>query len=133
MTPNLDTAKFNDLINAVVVLDPQLRKRCRVSLCIVDAVRSIGAQYGNVVVPVFRKVSKELGVQKPTVPVGEPIGADPLPVTRLVDLSVDELMRSANWQNTSTKGGSGKRRDATPCAQFPFDRIKKKEIVNVDT
>lgn len=35
----------------------------------------------------------------------EPLVADPLPLARLVDLTVDELILFTNWQNTSTRGG----------------------------
>lgn len=105
--PNLDAAKFWEVVNAVVALDPQTRERrwVSLSLCIVDAVWSIGAHYDNVVVPLVRNLAKEYGVGQPTVPMSESVGADPLPLTRLSDLSVDELIRSTNWQNTSTRGG----------------------------
>ncbi|MCU1695836.1 MAG: hypothetical protein JWR34_1899 [Mycobacterium sp.] len=95
------------LVNAVAALDPQPREQrwVSLSLCIVDAVWSIGAHYDNVVVPLVRNLATEFGVEQPTVPMSEPIGADPLPLTRLADLSVDELIRSTNLQNTSTRGG----------------------------
>lgn len=106
-TPNPDTEKLDELVNAVVALDPQPRKRRWVSLSlgIVDAVWSIGAHYDNVVVPLVRNLAKEFGVEHATVPMSEPINADPLPIARLADLSIDELIRSTNWQNTSTRGG----------------------------
>ena len=66
---------------------------------------SIGAHYDNVVVPLVRNLAKEFGVEQPTVPMSQPIDADPLPLTRLADVSVDELIRLTNWQNTSTRGG----------------------------
>jgi hypothetical protein len=105
--PTVSDAKFNELVDAVAALDPQARTRRWVSLClcIVDAVWSIGAHYDNVVVPLVRKFAKEFGVEQPIVPMSEPIGADPLPLTRLANLSVDELIQSTNWQNTSTRGG----------------------------
>lgn len=104
---DLDAAKVAQLVDAVVALDPQPRKQrwVSLSLCIVDAVWSIGAHYDNVVVPLVRKLATEFGVEQPTVPMSEPIGDEPLPLTLLVDLSVDELIRSTNWQNTSTRGG----------------------------
>ncbi|WP_442007515.1 hypothetical protein [Mycobacterium sp. 2YAF39] len=104
---SVDAAKFEKLVDAVVALDPQPRKQRWVglSLCIVDAVWSIGAHYDNVVVPLVRSLAKEFGVEQPTIPMSEPIGTDPLPLTRLVDLSADELIRLTNWQNTSTRGG----------------------------
>jgi len=100
-------AAFNELIDAVVALDPQPREKrwVSLSLCIVDAVWSIGAHYDNVVVPLVRKVAKEFGVEQPTVPMGEPIGVDPLSLSRLADLSADELTRLTNRQRTSTSRG----------------------------
>jgi hypothetical protein len=105
--PATAAAKFNELVDAVAALDPQPRKQrwVSLSLCIVDAVWSIGAHYDNVVVPLVRNLAKELGVEQPTVPMSEPIAADPLPLTRVADLSVDQLIESTNWQNTSTRGG----------------------------
>lgn len=106
-TPTVDAPKFDELVDAVVTLDPQPRERrwVSLSLCIVDAVWSIGAHYDNVVVPLARKLAMEFGVEQPTVPMSELIDPDPLPITQLADLSIDELIRSTNWQNTSTRGG----------------------------
>jgi hypothetical protein len=106
-TLRVDAEKLDELVDAVVALDPQPRKQrwVSLSLCVIDAVWSIGAHYDNVVVPLVRKLATEYGVKQPTAPISQPIGADPLPLTRLVDLSVDELIRSTNWQNTSTRGG----------------------------
>lgn len=104
---SVDAAKFNELAEAIVALDPQPRKQrwVSLSLCIVDAVWSIGAHYDNVVVPLTRKLGTECGVEQPTVLMSEPIGVDPLPLAQLADLSVEELIRLTNWQNTSTRGG----------------------------
>jgi hypothetical protein len=105
--PTVDVAKFDELVDAVAALDPQPRERrwSSLSLCIADAVWSIGAHYDNVVVPLVRGLAKEFGVEQPTISMSEPIGADPMPLTRLADVSVDELIRITNWQNTSTRGG----------------------------
>lgn len=105
--PTQDAKKFDELVEAVVVLDPQRRKQrwSSLSLCIADAVWSIGAHYDNVVVPLVRKLAAEFGVDRPTIPMSEPIGIDPLPVVRLGELSIDELIRLTNRQNTSTRGG----------------------------
>ena len=105
--PNLDAEKFDELVGAVAAVDPQPRTQRWVSLClcIVDAVWSIGAHYDKVVVPLVRKFANEFGVEQPTVPLSEPIGSEPLPLTRLADMSVDELIRATNRQNTSTRGG----------------------------
>jgi hypothetical protein len=120
--PTLDAATFDKLIAAIVAVDPQPRKQrwVSLSLCIVDAVWSIGARYDDVVVPLVRKLSKEFGVERPRVRMSEPLGADPLPVARLADLRVDELIRLTNRQNTSTRGGIRKA-DAVLCHLRVFD------------
>lgn len=103
----VDAAKFDELVAAVVALDPQPREQrwVSLSLCIADAVWSIGAHYDNVVVPLVRQLATEFGVAKPTIPVSEPLSADPLPLAQLADLTVDELIPLTNWQYTSTRGG----------------------------
>lgn len=102
-----DAAEIDELGDAMAALDPQPRKQrwVSLSLCILDAVWSIGAHYDNVVVPLVRNLAKEFGVEQPTVPMNEPIDTDPLPLTRLAGLTVDQLVRLTNWQNTSTRGG----------------------------
>lgn len=107
MMPDVDAAKFDELIEAVVALEPQPRERrwVSLSLCIADAVWSIGAHYDNVVVPLVRKIAAELSVDQPTISMSEPLGTDPLPLTRLAGLTVDELIPLTNRQNTSTRGG----------------------------
>ncbi|WP_049792830.1 hypothetical protein [Mycolicibacter sinensis] len=104
---HVDPATLNRLADAVVALDPQPRERrwTSLSLCIVDAVWSIGADYDSVVVPVVRTLAGKLGVGQPTVPATEPIGADPLPVTRIAEISVDEMTALTNRQRTSTRNG----------------------------
>jgi hypothetical protein len=102
-----DAAKFDELVDAVVALDPQPREPrwVSLSLCIADAVWSIGAHYDDVVVPLVRNLATDFGVAQPTVPTSHRLGVDPLPLTRLAGLSVEELIRSTNRQNTSTRGG----------------------------
>lgn len=104
---DVDAAKFDVLVEAVVALNPQPRERrwVSLSLCIADAVWSIGAHYDNVVVPLVRKLATKFGVEQPTVPMCEPLSADPLPLAELADLSVEELIPLTNRQNTSTRGG----------------------------
>jgi hypothetical protein len=104
---NLDDATLQDLAETVVKLDPQPRQRRWVSLtlCIADAVWSIGAHYDNVVTPLVRKLAKEFGVTEPTVPGKQALGADPLPIKRLAALSLDELTAITNQQRTSTRSG----------------------------
>ena len=103
----LDGATWNMLADAVVALDPQPRQRrwVSLSLCIVDAVWSIGANYDRVVVPLARKLATKFSVEQPTVPPQEPVGADPLPATRLAQLDLDELTHLTNRQRTSTRHG----------------------------
>ncbi len=107
MIRDVDAAKCDELVEAVAALDPQPRKQrwSSLSLCIADAVWSIGAHYDNVVVPLVRKLATEFGVEQPTIPMSEPLGTDPLPLTRLAGLTVDELIPLTNWQYTSTRGG----------------------------
>lgn len=95
------------IIDAVIALDPQPRQRrwVSLSLCIADAVWSIGANYDSVVVPLTRNLAATLGVAQPTVPATDPIGVDPLPLTRIVELGIDELTALTNRQRTSALGG----------------------------
>lgn len=105
--PAIDAAKFDGLVEVVVALDPQPRERrwVSLSLCIADAVWSIGAHYDNVVVPLVRKLAAKFGVEQPTIPMSEPLGTDALPLAELAELSVEELLSLTNRQNTSTRGG----------------------------
>jgi hypothetical protein len=107
-TARLDDATLDRLAGAVVALNPQPRERrwVSISLCIADAVWSIGANYDKVVVPLVRgRVAAALGVDQPTVPAREPLGEDPLPLAELAGLDHDELTRITNLQRTSTRGG----------------------------
>ena len=103
----VDAAKFDVLVEAAVALNPQPRERrwVSLSLCIADAVWSIGAHYDNVVVPLVRRLATKFGVEQPTIPMSEPLVVDPLPLSELADLSVEELIPLTNRQNTSTRGG----------------------------
>ena len=105
--PAIDAAKLDELAESVVALDPHPRERrwVSLSLCIADAVWSIGAHYDNVVVPLVRKLATKFSVEQPTIPMSESLGADPLPLAELADLTVDELIPLTNRQNTSTRGG----------------------------
>jgi hypothetical protein len=103
----VDGATVRRLAEAVAVLDPQPRERrwTSLSLCIADAVWSIGANYDQVVVPLVCKLAANSGVEQPTVPAQEPTRADPLPLTRLTALTVDNLTGLTNRQRTSTRNG----------------------------
>lgn len=106
-TPKPDAANTGELVDAVVALDPQPRERrwASLSLCIADAIWSIGAHYDNVVVPLVCELATELGVERPTIRMSEQIGVDPLPLSRLAELDVDGVTRLTNLQRTSTRGG----------------------------
>ncbi|WP_460359289.1 hypothetical protein [Mycobacterium sp. ZZG] len=104
----MDDAALARLVHAVVEPNPQPRERRWVSLsfAITDAVWSISADYDAVVVPLVRKnLAAEFGVDQPTMPATDPIGDDPLPVTALTELNVEELTALTNRQRTSTRGG----------------------------
>jgi len=104
----LDDDALAKLANAVAELNPQPRERRWVSLsfAITDAVWSIGADYDAVVVPLVRKkLAAKFGVDLPTMPATDPIGDDPVPVTLLTEMSVEELTALTNRQRTSTRGG----------------------------
>lgn len=104
----LDRAALAMLVDAVIALNPQPREHRWVSLsfAITDAVWSISADYDAVVVPLVRKkLAAKFGVDQPTMPATDPIGDDPVPVTLLTGLSVEELTALTNRQRTSTRGG----------------------------
>lgn len=104
----LNSAALHKLVDGVVALNPQPRERRWVSLsfAITDAVWSISADYDAVVVPLVRKkLAVRFGVDQPTMPATDPIGDDPLPLTSLTELSVEELTALTNRQRTSTRGG----------------------------
>ena len=65
----------------------------------------IGANYDRVVVPLVRDLAAKLGVEQPTVSAQAPVGADPLPVTRLAEVNLDVLTGLTNRQRTSTRHG----------------------------
>ena len=104
----LDDASLERLTQAIVALNPQPRVRRWTSLvfCIVDAVWSIGAHYDDVVVPLVRKkIAERLGVDHPTAPAEGFQARDPLVLSKLDELGVDELTKLTNRQRTSTRNG----------------------------
>ena len=105
----LDGATFDRLADAVVALNPQPRERRWVglSLCVVDAVWSIGANYDKVVVPLVRNLATKLGIEPPTVPRRTDRRRPPAG-TRLAELSLDVLTGLTNRQRTSTRHGYSK-------------------------
>lgn len=104
----VDNATFDKLVDAMVALDPKPRKLrwVSLSLCIVDAVWSIGANYDTVVVPMVReRVAKALGVKSPTAPADGFEAKDPITLQKLEDLGRDGLTGLTNLQRTSTRNG----------------------------
>lgn len=109
----LSSAPVNDatldrLADAVVALDPKPRQLrwVSLSLCIVDAVWSIGANYDTVVVPMVReRVAKALGVESPTAPAAGFRAKDPTSLQKLEKLGSARLTELTNLQRTSTRNG----------------------------
>lgn len=103
----LDDETVKQLAKAVVSLDPEARilRWVSLSLCIADAVWSIGARYDDVVVPLVRKLAASFGVDTPTVPASEALEDDPLPLTVLATLDIDTLVGKTNRQRTSSRRG----------------------------
>ncbi|SMG55761.1 hypothetical protein SAMN02745947_04665 [Rhodococcus rhodochrous J3] len=106
VSPEGDAAT-RDLANAVLALNPKPRevRWTSLSLCILDAVWSIGARYEAVVVPVVRTFATGFGLESPTVRADSPLGPDPLPLPALAGLGVGSLVDKTNRQRTSTRGG----------------------------
>ncbi|MEE2032322.1 hypothetical protein [Rhodococcus chondri] len=102
-----DDAVTRDLVNAVLALDPKPRevRWTSLSLCILDAVWSIGARYDMVVVPLVRRFAAGFGVESPTVRADSTLGPDPIPLSALAGLDVGSLVDRTNRQRTSTRGG----------------------------
>lgn len=106
VTP-VDDASLDKLADAVVALDPKPRELrwVSLSLCIVDAVWSIGADYYKVVVPIVRdEIAKALGVES-TAPAAGFRAKDPTSLRKLEEIGLDRLTELTNWQRTSTRNG----------------------------
>ncbi|GGC74138.1 hypothetical protein [Hoyosella rhizosphaerae] len=96
------------LVHAIAELEPRPRERrwASLSLCILDAVWSLGARYDSVVVPLVRRVATDCDISTPTVPFADPIGPDPMPLSAFLDrFDLQGLLAVTNRQNTSTVGG----------------------------
>lgn len=103
-------ADLPPLIEAVCGLDlrPRRWQWLSLSLCIVDAVYSIGAHYDRHVLPVVRRVAADAGIETPSVPPPVTDLVDPLPLEAFLDRydSVDALLAvTNNRQRTSSRGG----------------------------
>ena len=100
--PKLDT-----VVERIVELAPEPRDRRwnSLSLCIVDAVWSISANYDTTVVKVVRNLATSYEISQPLIPMTEPLPDDPLPTTVLAELTEDELLARTNRQRTSTRNG----------------------------
>ncbi len=104
----VDDATLDELAASVMALDPQPRRLrwVSLSLCIVDAVWSIGANYDTVVVPMVReRVAKAMGVEFPTAPAAGFRAKDPTSLQMLEELGCDRLTELTNLQRTSTRNG----------------------------
>ena len=104
-----DADVLDRITAAVRDLHPQPRQRRWVSLtfCILDAVYSIGARYGTVVVPLVWRVATDFGVAEPSVPREIEDRPDPVPLGELLGRYRDEadLLQANNKQRTSTRAG----------------------------
>ena len=100
--PQLDT-----VVEHIVELNPKPRDRRwnSLSLCIVDAVWSISANYDTTVVKVVRNLATSFEISQPLIPLTDPLPDDPLPTTVLAELTEDELLARTNRQRTSTRNG----------------------------
>ncbi|WKW98889.1 MULTISPECIES: hypothetical protein [Rhodococcus] len=106
---SVDPALVQHLAAQVAALDPQPRPRrwVSLSLCVLDAVWSIGLRYHQVVAPVVTKVASEFGVARPTVPAATALMEDPIPLTVFRDrfATADALRAVTTEHRTSTRGG----------------------------
>jgi len=101
-------AELSPLIDAVRTLDLQPRQWqwASLSLCVVDAVYSIGAHYDRHVLPVVHRVAA--GIDTPSVRPPATDLTDPLPLDVFLDRfdTVDALVQvTNNRQRTSPRGG----------------------------
>ncbi|MDP7701392.1 hypothetical protein [Mycobacterium sp. TY815] len=104
----VDDATLDQLADALVALEPRPRELrwVSLSLCIVDAVWSIGANYDTVVVPMVReRVAQALGVESPTALAAGFRAKDPTSLQKLKELGLDRLTELTNRQRTSTRSG----------------------------
>lgn len=101
-----DNAVTRDLADAVLALGtkPREQRWTSLSLCILDAVWSVGARYDGVVVPLVRNYASDFGVDAPTVS-DTAFGPDPLPLLTLAGLQAESLADKTNRHRTSTRGG----------------------------
>ncbi|MGH3892746.1 MAG: hypothetical protein ACRDTW_14385 [Rhodococcus qingshengii] len=83
-------------------LKPRERRWARVSVCVLDAVYSIGAHYDNHVVPVVRRVAADFDVESPSVEMSVPEAADPVPLDAFLDryTSVEALVETTKNRRT---------------------------------
>jgi len=103
-------ADLSPVIEAVLGLDlrPRRWQWVSLSLCVVDAVYSIGAHYDRHVLPVVHRVAADAGLETPSVPPPVTGLADPLPLEAFLDRydTVDALLAvTNNRQRTSPRGG----------------------------
>ncbi|TDZ41721.1 hypothetical protein [Mycobacteroides franklinii] len=97
------TEQLDQLTVAILALQPTPREKrwSSVSLCIIDAVWSIGVHYG-VVEKIVAKMNNRFDIDPLLVDASAPITTDPFPLERLLEISEPEL---TNTQRTSTRSG----------------------------
>ena len=112
----LTQEQLDVIADRIADLNPQQRTRrwSSISLCILDAVWSIGAHYDNVVTPLVVKFARSQGVSSAVVPVDELPKDDPIPASSLARFTDDALLSLTNSQLTSTRGGVTKAQVAGP-------------------
>lgn len=111
------TVSSEDLSRVVAAarkLDIRAREAMWVSasLCVLDAVWSIGANYDSTVVPLIQNFAQANGINRPVVSPSELPAGDPFPTRRLSQFSEDELLDRTNRQRTSTRNGITKAKAA---------------------
>jgi hypothetical protein len=95
------------VVEAVVALAPPPRSRRWVglSLCVLDAVWSISANYDSVVTPLVVRFAAAHRIGDPVVSPDQIPASDPLPASTLAGYEVDQLTELTNLQRTSSKNG----------------------------
>lgn len=119
----LTQEQLDVIADRIADLNPQQRTRrwSSISLCILDAVWSIGAHYDNVVTPLVVKFARSQGVSSAVVPVDELPKDDPIPASSLARFTDDALLSLTNCQLTSTRGGVTKAHASIAYAQVLVD------------
>lgn len=118
MATRLD--QLDSVVDGIIELNPTPRKVrwSSISLCILDAVWSISADYDNVVVPLVRRFAAAGDIDPPLIPATSVPASDPGPASRLEAWNEADLISLTNKQRTSTRGGVTKARAAIEYARI---------------